>query len=139
MKKSPRKKTPQQSADDLDHVKTAIDDHFYRLDARKPVRCTLAEYALAMLDETQRVLAQTQVGDLHVSSIFIGIDQNFGTGPVLLFETLVFGLPDDLRPRWLHATWADSMAWHRQLVQSLNESGQQALLDEVRFAKSKDG
>lgn len=129
MKKSKKKKG---GSLDLNRITTAIDDHFYRLVERRPVRCTLAEYARAMQDENQRVLAQDQVGGLRISTIFTGIDRNFGRGAPILFETVVFGLPDDVHPQWQHSTWDEAMAHHLQLTASLNERGTQFLLDEIR-------
>jgi hypothetical protein len=32
---------------------------------------------------------------VEVSTVFLGIDHQYGGGPPLLFETMAFGLPDD--------------------------------------------
>lgn len=46
--------------------------------------------------ETQdRRLRRTDVGKHYVSTVFLGSDHNWGDGPPLLFETMVFG-PGDL-------------------------------------------
>ena len=34
-------------------------------------------------------------GDVHVSTVWLGLDHSFGEGPPLIFETLVFGGPLD--------------------------------------------
>lgn len=126
-----KKRAKKRDGFDLNRITTAIDNHFYRLVEQKPVRCTLAEYAQVMQDETQRVLAQDQIGDLHISTIFTGIDRNFGRGAPVLFETVVFGLPDELHPQWHHSSWDEAMDHHRQLAASISEHGQQYLLDEI--------
>lgn len=36
-------------------------------------------------------LAGTPVGDVQVSTVFLGVDHSFSGGPPLLFETMVFG------------------------------------------------
>lgn len=132
MKKSARKKQDKKrDSFNLNRITTAIDDHFYRLVGREPVRCTLAEYAQAMQDEAQRVLAQDHVGELRVSTIFTGIDRNFGNGAPILFETVVFGLPGDIHPQWQHSAWEKAMDHHGQLVAALGEHGPQFLLDEI--------
>lgn len=44
----------------------------------------------------QRVIARDDVGDSHVSTVFLGLDHRFGSGgPPLLFETMVFDGPMD--------------------------------------------
>lgn len=46
--------------------------------------------------KADRVVSQAVVGDVRVSTVFLGIDHRFfGEGPPLLFETMVFGGPLD--------------------------------------------
>lgn len=113
-------------------IQTPIDDRFYRLVNRTPVRCTLMEYATAMQDDANRIVAQANVGELQISTVFTGIDQNWGGDKPILFETVVFGLPDELRPQWRFSTWDEAMAKHQQLVATLTEHGQDPLLAEIR-------
>jgi hypothetical protein len=111
-----------------DDISTPIDDRFYRLVNRVPVRCTLSEYAEAMKDDENRIVGQTMVGELQVSTVFTGIDQNWGGNAPILFETVVFGLPDDLRPQWSLSTWDEAMEVHNMLVTMLTEHGTEPLL-----------
>lgn len=39
----------------------------------------------------RRVVARTQVGQLFVSTVWLGIDHSWGGGPPLIFETMIFG------------------------------------------------
>lgn len=42
--------------------------------------------------DRDRIVAQTTEGDIMVSTVFLGIDHNFGhAGPPLLYETMIFG------------------------------------------------
>lgn len=46
----------------------------------------------AMWFETaDRQIARTQVGDVLISTVFLGIDHSFGRGEPLFFETMAFG------------------------------------------------
>lgn len=117
---------------ELDEITTAIDEHFYKLVGHEPVRCTLAEYAQSMQDDAKRVLAQTTVGDLHISTIFTGIDRNFGSGALVLFETVAFGLPGDIHPQWRYSSWDEAMDNHLRLAESVTEHGAQYLQEEIR-------
>lgn len=70
-----------------ENISTAIDDRFYKLVDRTPVPCTLAEFAEAMKDDQNRIIEQTTVGELQVSTIFTGIDQNWesdSSAPIFL-------------------------------------------------------
>lgn len=64
----------------LEEISTPVDNHFYRLADKKPVRCTLTEYARHMQLESNRIIVQSQEGELLVSTIFTGIDYSFGSG-----------------------------------------------------------
>ena len=60
------------------------------------------------------------------------IDHAFGTGEKQLFETSVFGLPDDIHPQWRFASWTDAVNQHLQLVLMLEHDGPDSLLEEIR-------
>ena len=119
---------------EINEITTPIDDRFYRLADRIPVHCTLAEFATWMLDEKNRIVAQSTVNDISVSTVFTGIDQNWGGngGAPILFETMLFGLPDDLQPRWSHSTWDEAMEIHNLLIATLTDYGLEPVLEEVR-------
>lgn len=109
-----------------------LNGHLYRLDGKKPVPCTLEEYMNGMKSAASRIVEQTQVGNLLVSTIFTGIDHAFGAGEKQLFETTVFGLPDELLPRWRFPTWNQAIREHRKLALRLESQGMEGLLAEIR-------
>ena len=117
---------------DINDISTPIDDRFYRLINRVPVRCTLTEYAAAMQDDANRIVAQATIGEWQISTVFTGINSNWGEGNPILFETMVFGLPDDLQPQWRFSTWDEAMETHNLLVASLTEQGAEPLVAEIR-------
>lgn len=45
-------------------------------------------------ETANRKIANDQIGECRVSTVFLGVDHSFGDGPPLLFETMVFG-PDN--------------------------------------------
>ena len=64
--------------------------------------------------------AMCNVGDEYIagariSTKFIGIDHQFGDGPPLLFETMIFGGAED---QWQErcSTWEQAEAMHAQAV-----------------------
>lgn len=46
-------------------------------------------------ETAKRHVANTQVGPLWVSTVFLGLDHSFGSGPPVLFETMLFGPEED--------------------------------------------
>jgi hypothetical protein len=118
--------------ENIEDISTPIDDRFYRLVDRVPVRCTLAEFAASMMDDANRIVAQSTVGELQISTVFTGINQNWEDGDPILFETMVFGLPDDLHPQWRFSTWDEAMEIHNLLVTTLTDHGVEPLIAEIK-------
>ncbi len=42
-------------------------------------------------ENANRTVKEDTIGNVRVSTVFLGIDYRFGSGPPLLFETMVFG------------------------------------------------
>ena len=49
----------------------------------------------AKIFEADRIVAQDKQLDVMVSTVFLGLDHNYGDGPPLIFETMIFGGPLD--------------------------------------------
>jgi hypothetical protein len=98
----------------------------YILKGRKPVRIyDLLEFAV-WFETANRVVAQTRIGNLFVSTVFLGIDHNYHLeGPPILFETMVFWSGETHRefPKDLYqarfATWSGAERHHKRLVKKL--------------------
>ena len=64
---------------------------FYVLDEHRNVVGTNDAELLAAMSFDDKRVALTWLWDLRVSTVFLGIDHNFGvSGPPLVFETMVF-------------------------------------------------
>jgi hypothetical protein len=55
----------------------------------------LMEWGRWMQQPEARRIDRTQVADSKVSTVFLGLNHQFGDGPGLWFETMVFGAPED--------------------------------------------
>jgi hypothetical protein len=67
------------------------------------------------LETADRQVARSEVGPMVVSTVFIGLDHNFGSGKPMLFETMIFdGGEDDYQTRC--ATWDEAEAMHANAV-----------------------
>lgn len=81
----------------------------------------LHTWASFLDDHEARVVGWTDIGDVHISTVFLGVDHSFGMGPPLWFETMVFRGPLDER-QWRYTTWAEAEAGHARIVAAV-ESG----------------
>jgi len=62
-----------------------------------------------------RIVKKTKIGDVEVSTVFLGIDHSFGVGKPLLFETMIFGGGNDgYQERY--ETWRQAEAGHRKAI-----------------------
>ena len=72
------------------------------------------------LETANRIVEQTQFGDVQVSTVFLGLDYSYGEGPPLLFETMIFGGTNDgYQERY--CTWDEAEQGHKvacELVKS---------------------
>jgi hypothetical protein len=90
---------------------------FYRLDEnREPVAVENFETFAMWFAQTDRTVALTEVGDVEVSTVFIGIDMNGDRSR--LFETAITGGRLD-GARRSYPTWADAEAGHAEIVDHL--------------------
>lgn len=74
-------------------------------------------HAFALLRFEQRTVGRDQVGDVLVSTVFLGVDHSFDPleiGPPILFETMTFGSQNEVVGRY--ATWDEARAGHEAIV-----------------------
>lgn len=86
----------------------------YILVGQTPVPCDLMEWAQWMETEDRHV-ARTRILDLvEVSTVFLGLDHSFYSGPPVLFESMAFWLGEGGYEQDRCSTWdqAEAMHWH---------------------------
>ena len=72
------------------------------------------------MQDADRVVAKIFIGDVNVSTIFLGLDHSFSDGPPLLFETMIFGGEhDQYQDRF--ATWEEAEAGHAKAVARVHD------------------
>lgn len=61
---------------------------------------------------SNRTVEKTTIGDVDISTVFLGLDHSFGGGEPLLFETMIFGGDDDgYQERY--STWDEAVKGHK--------------------------
>jgi hypothetical protein len=64
----------------------------------------------------ERVVAKTEIADgVMVSTVFLSLNHGYGSGPPILFETMVFYGPLDSEMERC-STWAEAEAMHAKMV-----------------------
>lgn len=93
----------------------------YKLDGHTPILCTdLMDWA-RWQETADRRVAKTDIGEITISTVFLGLDHNFGLGPPILFETMIFGGSLD-QEMDRYCTWEEAEAGHEAMVQRVIES-----------------
>ena len=67
-------------------------------------------------ETANRHVADTHIGGIRVSTVFLGIDHQFGRGLPLLFETMVFRGKSG-EETWRYETWQEAEAGHKAAVE----------------------
>lgn len=93
----------------------------YILEGKKAVPCDDLQKWGERFETTRRHVGDTTVGDVRISTVFLGLDHSWGGGRPLIFETMIFGgAYDDYQERY--STWEEAERGHAQAVQKVAES-----------------
>jgi hypothetical protein len=91
-------------------------DH-YILEGHNTKAVDLITWAM-WFEKAERHVADDKVGDVRISTVFLGLDHSFGGGRPLIFETLVFGGPLDGEME-RYSTWDEAEAGHKQMAKRI--------------------
>ncbi len=77
------------------------------------------EWAKGLEEENRRV-GKDFIGEVMISTVFLGLDHSFGGGPPLLFETMIFG--GELEG-WQErcSTWEQAEEMHKKAMAMVRE------------------
>ena len=91
---------------------------YFILKGHEPVPvASVEEWARKFEINPQRIVARDTIGNVRVSTVFLGIDHNFlGDGPPLIFETMVFGASALDGEQDRYSTWDEAEAGHAAMV-----------------------
>ena len=82
----------------------------------------------------ERIVKQENLSSgVEISTVFLGLDHNWGEGDPLLFETMIFG-GDRNGKRWLWHTWEEAEKEHKKIVDELKFLNK----DELKFLNKYD-
>lgn len=91
--------------------------NYYRLEGHTAVPCDLMEWVEQLASKANRRVALDRMGGVTVSTVFLGWDHQYGNGPPLIFETMIFGGPDDNTYQERYSTWDEALVGHQRAVE----------------------
>ena len=84
---------------------------YYTLNGKQVVPAANVHDWSKMFGSRNRIVAKEYVGDMHVSTVFLGLDHRYGgEGPPLVFETMIFNGIEEYQERC--STWAEAEIIH---------------------------
>ena len=89
---------------------------YYKLEGKKVVTTTDITAAF----KGNRTVAKDTIGDVDISTVFLGIDHGFN-GRILLFETMVFGGEFD-QDQDRYETWDEAEKGHKFMVDKVKKA-----------------
>lgn len=92
----------------------------YILKDKAVVACDDLTMWAQWMETADRKVDENIMGDVRVSTVFLGLDYSFGGGSALLFETMIFGGPHDGYQR-RYSTWNEAEHGHKAAVKIANE------------------
>lgn len=92
----------------------------FTLNGKRPEACASLMRWAQWLESADTRVAQTHVGEIFVSTVFLGLDHNFfGEGAPVLFETMIFNHGNNEYQR-RYSTWEEAEAGHARAVELVN-------------------
>jgi hypothetical protein len=89
----------------------------YILDGKTPiVEPNIREWDAWMKIADHRTVLRSKIGEVIISTVFLGLDHSFSGGPPILFETLVFGGQLD-QEMTRCSTWEDAEIMHKLMCE----------------------
>lgn len=80
---------------------------------------------------SDRIVAHTDIGDIRVSTVFIGMNHRMGGPKDLWFETMVFGGPLDGQ-QWRCETYEEAESDHKEVIELVKSAGITGDVEELK-------
>lgn len=96
---------------------------YYKLEGKKAVEITDPTQWALSFDGKNRRVDKTVIGDVTISTVFLGLDHQWENGPPLIFETMIFGGEHD-QYQDRYSTWEEAETGHKHAVE-LVQTGKQ--------------
>jgi len=103
-----------------------MDNLYYILnDKGEPVTCDDVLIWGEWFETHDRTVKKTHINGVEISTVFLGLDHNFGSGAPLLYETMVFN-DYDSNLIFRYATREEALHGHKVTVKKLIEESEES-------------
>ena len=90
----------------------------FKLEGKNAVPCILNEWIENISKDN--MVKKTKIGNVFISTVFLGLNHNYHEGPPILFETMVFGGHcDNLMNRY--STWEEAEKGHDEMIEQVKK------------------
>lgn len=96
-------------------------DHFILDETHTAHHCKFSEFIRWQTTHPNTQVAHDNIGEAHVSTVFLGVNLAYFGGPPLLFETMIFGGKHDRTLRRC-STWEEAERQHAETVELVRGS-----------------
>ena len=95
---------------------------WYTLDENnKPIKATTNEYVdWEENNPERRLVKQDRIGDIFVSTVFLGLDHSWRGNTPILWETMIFGGDHD-QYQERHTSYEDALEGHQTALNLINK------------------
>lgn len=94
----------------------------YILENKQPVKVDdITVWSFFYQNKKNIIVEQTTIGDIKVSTVFLGIDHSFDEGYPILFETMIFGGEHD-QYQERYRTWDEAVKGHHEACEMVINS-----------------
>lgn len=102
----------------LDRPKKKHDGRYFILVNGEVIPATALEWGLWFENNDNRRVAETDVGDVAVSTVCLGLNHAVRSVRPIIFETMIFGGEYD-ESQWRYSTLEEAVAGHNIVVECL--------------------
>lgn len=95
-------------------------NEYYILEGRTVVPADLMTWG-RWYEKNERRIKRETIGDSDVSTVFLGLNHQYGEGPPLIFETMVFGGKLD-QEQDRCSTYDQALAMHEVMVEKVKHA-----------------
>lgn len=88
----------------------------YILDGHETKQCDDLIAWAKWFEKAERHVADNDIAGVRISTVFLDLDHQFWKGPPLLFETMVFGGPNN-QDCIRYSTWDEAEKGHSEIVE----------------------
>ena len=67
-------------------------------------------------NQKRRIVKQEYIDDIHISTVFLGLDHAYGGGKPVLWETMIFGGENDQAYQERYASYEQAIEGHQKAI-----------------------